>query len=70
MDIKNKCAEKRLLTEFSRHPHISGNTISNVMIQLDDYNKKCKFLTFMIDSRGIMLEDADLFKQLQLLANN
>ena len=67
MDNKNKCVEKRLLTEFARHPHINGSVISMIMKQLDSYEKKKQFLSFMIDNRGVMLKPSDFNEQLKLI---
>lgn len=66
----NKYTEKLILNEFTRHPHISGNIISIIMKQLDDYDKKNKFLSFMIDNRGILLDKNDLVQQLKILKEN
>lgn len=61
--------EKLILKEFDRHTYFNSYDISNFMKNLDSDAKKNKFLSFMIDSRGLILTYNDVFNQLKLLEN-
>ena len=62
--------DQLILKEFDRHTYFNSYDISQFMEKLNNVEKKNKFLSFMIDSRGIILSYSDIFNQLKLLENN